>query len=90
MNISERLANGLRSANLGGRSFAKVVGCHFTTIYRIIRETEPNLHGITEEVLERKIARLEELVASGQLPFDLGMTRKQKAEALQSLFAEHK
>jgi hypothetical protein len=82
------MADGLRTARVSPRSFAKVVGCHYTTIYRLIKARDPNPYQMTEAALEKNVSKLEELIAEGKLPFDLGMTKKQKAESLQSLFAE--
>lgn len=88
MNISERIATGLRTAHLSARQFATVVGCHFTTISRIIRDDDPSLQATLQGVLEKKLTRLEELVDSGHLPFDAGIPRKEKKGLLLSLFAD--
>jgi hypothetical protein len=88
MSLSERTATGLRTARLSPRSFAAIVGCHWTTIYRVIRQEEPNLQALTGIALEKKVARLEELIEAAKLPFDHKMPRKQAAEELQRLFAD--
>jgi hypothetical protein len=88
MNISERIATGLRTAHLSARQFATVVGCHFTTISRIIREDDPSLQAALQGVLERRLDRLEELIETGHLPFDHGIPRKDKKGLLLSLFAD--
>jgi len=89
MTISERMAIGLRTAHLSSRQFAAVTGCHFTTIARLLREDDSNPLGMTRTMLEERLDRLEELIAEGQLPFDRGTPRKEKAERLQRLFTNH-
>jgi hypothetical protein len=43
---------------------------------------------LTGIALEKKVARLEELIEAAKLPFDHKMPRKQAAEELQRLFAD--
>lgn len=86
--LSDRVAANLRTARLSPRSFAKVVGCHFATIYRVIRDGDENMHGITRAAVEAKVEKLEELIETGFLPFDRGLTKQQTEDTLQQLFAD--
>lgn len=90
MTLSERVAAGLRTAGISPRQFAPIVGCNFTTLYRIIGDETPDPHSLTTQSLERALDRLEQLISEGHLPFDRDIAKEQRVETLQRLFADTK
>jgi hypothetical protein len=86
--LSERVATGLRTAGLTPRQFAPIVGCNFTTLYRIINDETPDPHSLTARSLERSLDRLETLLAEGRLPFDRDIPRGQIEQTLLRLFSD--
>ena len=87
MSLNDRVATTLRTAGLSARSFAELVGCHYTTVYRVIRSDDDTMHGTVRAAIERVLTRLEELVDLGYLPFNAKMSREEQTASLQRLLA---
>lgn len=85
--IGIRLKEAMKLAGVNPRQVGGAAKIHFVTIYRIIDDSNiPN--PLTEEALEKVIARLHELVNAGHLPLRGVMSRKEKTDTLARLLKD--
>lgn len=84
--ISEQLKNVLAAAGVKPRSAAILVGCHFTTIYNIIRSPETIPVRVMQERIYDVIEFLNQEVKSGRLPDNSKKSNKEKTRELKDRF----
>lgn len=84
--LGKRLSEKLKATRTSPRSFAEAVGCHYSTVYSIIKKPEREPHNLMLEALESGVTRLDELHISGVLPFPANLSLSEKTSELVKLF----
>jgi hypothetical protein len=88
MTIGERLKEAMRTAGVNPRQLGGATKIHFVTLYRIIGDDSIVPNPLTEEALDKAITKLNELVATGKLPLQGQMSRKEKTDTLARLLKD--
>lgn len=89
MDLTNRLKETMRASGLNPRSLSAVSKVHYTTIYKIVNNKNPNPLLIVIEALNNALDKIDKLVAEGYLPFKYELTNEQKTEQLKALFERH-
>lgn len=89
--LGERCIAVLRTAGVSPRSFAKVIGVHYTTVYSFMKHGN-TVHRLVLSLNAVKdgLDMLEKLVNLGKLPFDKKPSANDEITQLKHLFTQYK
>lgn len=88
--LGKRVEGAMTTAGIKARSFAALVGCHYTTIYDLVKNPDVIPLRIMQERIFEALEFLEYGIRTKRLPLDhiKGVTAKTKE--LERLFVEYK
>lgn len=88
MDLSARLNQSLRAADLSPRNLGGATNIHFVTIYKA-KNGDGNRQPLHEQVLLQALDKIDALVKEGKLPFLEKLNRKDKTAKLKDLLDNH-
>lgn len=66
--IGKRVENAMKGAGIKARTFAALVGCHYTTIYDLVKNPEVIPLRVMQERIYDAVEFLEDAILTKQLP----------------------
>lgn len=90
--LGDQVEKAMQSAGIKPRTFAALVGCHFATIYDLLREREKVIPiRLTQEKIYDVIDFIDSAVKAGSLPLpEKKLTLSQKTRQIKELFKSYK
>jgi len=89
ISLAERVRHAMEGAGIKARTFAVLVGCHFTTIYDLLKNPETVPLRIVQENIYDALDFLEDAIQVGILPINEKLTVAQKTQKIEQLFKSY-
>lgn len=88
--LGSRVEQAMEAAGIKARSFAALVGCHYTTIYDLVKSPEVIPLRIMQEHIYEALDFLDAATRAGLLPMKHVKGVQAKTRELQNMFQQHK
>lgn len=90
MKLADRVSAAMEGAGIKARTFAALVGCHYTTIYDLVREDTQVPLPVMQQRIYDVLDFLEKAVKDGVLPLPADKSAAQRNKDIEALFDQHK
>lgn len=90
MKLAERVQAAMEGAGIKARTFAALVGCHYTTIYDLLRKDTLVPLPIMQQRIYDVLEFIELAIKDGDLPLDSSLSVAQRNKEIKQLFEQHK
>jgi hypothetical protein len=85
--LGDRVEAAMERAGIKARTFALLVGCHYTTIYELLRNRDKQVPiQIVQERVFSVLDFLSDAEKSGAIPLEKNLTVAQKTNKLKSMY----
>lgn len=89
--LGEQVETLMQSAGIKARTFATLVGCHYTTIYDLLKRRDVIVPlPIVQESIYDVLEFLADAVNTDKLPITANITVEQKTSAIVQLYTSYK